>query len=140
MEETLDIFLNSIKTPDGTVLVSRSLHDYKEYQDKNGEFYMVDGGSSYLRRSVNEIPYEELSVTSGDSFEEIRKVCSWGTYGLNKDKGTGFLGETPKRVTIDSMSKLHLQAILDDGYKGPIVRMMALELEYRKVRNINIED
>ena len=40
-----EIILNRIQTPDGTVLTSYYRHDYKSYQDKNGETYIVDGGN-----------------------------------------------------------------------------------------------
>ena len=44
---------NSIRTPDGTVLTSRNIHDYRYHKDKNQELYFTDGGLSYIRRSVN---------------------------------------------------------------------------------------
>ncbi len=35
-------------TPDGTLLQSYHVHDYKTYKDSNGEIYMIDGGCEYL--------------------------------------------------------------------------------------------
>lgn len=73
MGKDIYIILNSIKTPDGTILISRHQHDYVEYRDKNGLEYMVDGGLTYLRRFEQEIPYTELSVYSTASYDIIRK-------------------------------------------------------------------
>ena len=67
------ILVNSIRTPDGTVLTSKHRHDYVTHTDKNGEMYMVDGGSDYLRRSVNEEEAEDLTVTSDSPIEDIRR-------------------------------------------------------------------
>ena len=64
------IILNRIKTPDGTILTSHTTHDFQGHQDKNGTFYAVDGGRSYLRRIGT--GYQELSVYDTDPFEVIR--------------------------------------------------------------------
>jgi len=58
-----NILRNAIETPDGTFLHSKHTHDYKEYKDKNGEFYMVDGGNMYFRGSVNNIPAKSMHLT-----------------------------------------------------------------------------
>ena len=67
-----NILVNRIMTPDGTILTSRTTHDYVSYVDKNGEKYVVDGGSDYLRRSSNKIPAKEMSIYDDDDFETIR--------------------------------------------------------------------
>lgn len=57
---TQKIVLNSIRTPDGTVLTSKHEHDFVRYTDKNGLKYAIDGGNEIRRRMcVGE--YEELS-------------------------------------------------------------------------------
>jgi hypothetical protein len=63
--ETMEVerlLLNRIRTPDGTILTSRHQHDYVTHEDANGETYMTDGGTAYLRRSVNAVPAEDLSM------------------------------------------------------------------------------
>jgi len=95
---------NAMKTPDGTIIESRSQHDYVVHQDANGDTYMVDGGLAYLRRSLNKIPAEDLSVEDGDH-EHNRQHFTWGTYG--KD------GDQPLRyVPLMDLSTNHIKAIL----------------------------
>ena len=67
------LILNRIQTPDGTILTSRSRHDYVTHTDKNGLVYMVDGGSDYQRVNVHHsAPHIDLSVYDDSPFEEIR--------------------------------------------------------------------
>lgn len=100
------ILVNSMRTPDGTVITSRYCHDFVEHKDANGEIYFVDGGYDYLRRSVNDVPAEDLSAYSTDPHEIKRERVEWGTYG--KD-GKGPL--TYKKICDLSMD--HITAILD---------------------------
>ena len=98
---------NSIRTPDGTVLTSRHRHDFKSHKDKNNEIYVCDGGLSYLKRSVNNKPYEDLSLYSTDSFEKLREGIEWGTFGKN--------GNEPLQYKpISNMSSNHINAILSN--------------------------
>ena len=80
------IILNQIKTPDGTILKSMHRHDYVTYIDANGLTYMVDGGTDYLRRNIQENldqAYEELTIYSDSPFETIRENFHRG--GRGKD-------------------------------------------------------
>ena len=99
------LILNRIRTPDGTILTSRNVHDYRCYKDKNGDTYTNDGGVEYLRRSVNVIPWEELSLYSDDPFEILRENITWGSRGKN---GNEELHYKP----ISKMSSNHIKSIL----------------------------
>ncbi len=128
---------NLISTPDGTLLQSFGRHDYKEYTDKNGERYMVDGGLDYLRRSAGHSePYTELSVYSDDPFNLQREYFGWGTYG--KD------GKQPLRYAkLKLMSNDHIEAILRTMVPGlhPLYQeLFETELVYREVESIKIYD
>lgn len=122
------IIANQIKTPDGTVMRSRTVHDYQSYIDKNGKEYVVDGGNHYLRRAVHDdAPYEELSVFLDDPFEKVREVFEWGTYGKE--------GKGPfKRIALKDLEDSHIKAILEtqkqikDSY---VEKLLLKELEYR---------
>ena len=91
----MKILRNIIRTPDGTLLESKTVHDYITHKDENGELYINDGGKAYLRRSVNIEPYEDLTIYDTDEIEKIREHFLWGTYGktgnekLSTSRGTG---------------------------------------------------
>ncbi len=63
---TQQIILNSIRTPDGTILVSEHEHDFVRYTDKNGLKYAIDGGNVFRRRMCAG-PYTELSEYAGEA-------------------------------------------------------------------------
>ncbi len=112
------ILLNRIKTPDGTVLTSYSVHDYQSYTDKNGKTYGVDGGTQYLRRTGDCQDCEDLSISidenniDAETFEIIRENLHWGTRGKKGDQPL-------KWIVLKSMDEDHLLNILN-VYTGPI--------------------
>ena len=119
------LVLNRIRTPDGTDLTSRHVHDYQSHKDKNGEIYMCDGGTSYLKRSVNEESYEDLSLYSTDSFEKLREGIEWGTFGKN--------GNEPLHYkSVSNMSSNHINSILSQ-YKleDYLKEVFEKEISYR---------
>lgn len=129
------IISNKIKTPDGTILESFFLYDYKSYKDRNGEVYSVDGGKQYLKRSNNKEPYEELSIYEDSPFEVIRENFCRGT--VNKH------GEE-LWVPISQMNNKHLRNCIvynnKLGYGLSFANQMyRKELSYRKKNNIIIE-
>ena len=100
------LILSRIRTPDGTILTSKNQHDFRSHRDTiTGELYFTDGGSSYIRRSINDIPYEDISLYSDDDFEILRENITWGTFGKNGD------GEL-KYKSISNMSSNHIKSIL----------------------------
>jgi hypothetical protein len=104
--------LNSIKTPDGTILVSKNIHDYVSHIDKNGQYYAVDGGEAYLKRGFDKVDYEELSIKDDGEFETRRKYLHWGK---NYDKDMNRLDRTIWQ-TIDKLDTGHIEAIIDGGF------------------------
>jgi len=116
-----------IRTPDGRILVSGSVHDYRAYTDANGFQYMVDGGRSYLRRNlVREAPYEELSLFEGDPHDKVRVNFTWGSRGVNGDQPLVF--NLLKDLDVD-----HVKAIIETQKHLPdyMVDVFKAELEYR---------
>lgn len=129
------IIVNRIKTPDGTILTSHSVHDYKTHEDANGKEYMVDGGHDYLRRTVwQDAPFEELSVYEDEPFEMIRLVLTWGTYGKTGDQPLTF-------VALYTMSDDHIRAIIRQKQGAGWFRdFMKKELIYRIENDIVVRD
>ena len=127
------IVLNSIRTPDGTVLISRHRHDFVTHHDKNGQDYAVDGGLDYLKR-MGPRDYEDLSVHADEPFEKVRKNFYRGTKGKNSD-------EDLRYVALCDMTEEHLIATLEyikensrhTDYKTVYYKLYQKELEYRKV-------
>lgn len=123
------LLVNKIKTPDGTILESRHRHDYQQHIDKvSGETYIVDGGYDYLRRSVNTVPYEEMSLYDDDDFEKIREHFTWGTYG---ESGK----EKLQYVALKNLDTQHIHNIIWHiemrGFSSHVLLLMIKELEYR---------
>ena len=103
MSKTIASF---IITPDGTKLQSFHVHDFKTHADKNGEQYMIDGGTEYQHGSVNKEPAEVRLVTMDDPHHLRRKHFHWGSYG--KD------GKQPLRwIALEDMETEHINAVLE---------------------------
>ena len=111
---------NKWQTPDGTILISKHRHDYVEYTDKNGEYYMVDGGNHYIRKSVNKKKMKDLCIYSDGSFEKDRFLL----WGINYDKNMKRLPET-QFVPIKDLNTDHIWAIL--------ITLPDMNKEYRRV-------
>lgn len=119
---------NAIKTPDGTILWCENSNDYKSYKDTvSGETYMNDGMGKSIRRSVNIVPYEDLSIDIADDFEKVRTVKFWGSYG--KD------GKSPKKMmSLEEMEESHIEAILatqKQVYGTELEKIFLAEIKYR---------
>ncbi len=75
------VVVSRMRTPDGTILVSKHVHDFVTHKDtKTGEVYILDGGKDYRRESMNSIPGENVSIYSDDPFEVIRENLCRGTF------------------------------------------------------------
>ena len=119
-----NLIYNAIRTPDGTILESRSVHDFVGYTDANGKFYAADGGLEYLKR-CGDNDYEELSLTLEDDFSKIRRVVTWGTRGKYGDQSL-------KKVKIKDMDLQHIKAVLELPYiTGKFKDVLEKELEFR---------
>lgn len=126
----MNIIQNSIKTPDGTELISEHQHDFKSYVDKNGKTYMVDGGTEYQRRSINGDEVN-TSIYDTDDFQLIRKYFKWGTRGKNGNQPLVF--KALKKLDTD-----HIEAIIETQTQIPEWRynIFKKELKYREENNL----
>ena len=105
MNDERQIVYNAIITPDGTILESRNRHDYVTHLDANGEEYMNDGGTSYIRRNKNVEEYTDITLYSDSPHEKIRECITWGTYGIKGDQPLNF-------IKLKDMETDHIKNIL----------------------------
>lgn len=123
------LLIQRIQTPDGTILNSSHRHDYVEHHDKvSGEMYMIDGGSSYRRGSINSVKAKDLSVYDDEPHEIIREAFEWGTRGIS--------GQQPlKYVELKNLDTDHIEAILETQYQisAQTKKVFLDELSYRGV-------
>lgn len=133
------ILVNKWRTPDGTLLHSKHVHDYVSHKDKvSGETYFIDGGASYCRMSVNAVPMTNECIYEDDPIEKIRE-----DYGrMTIDPTT----KTSKYKLLKDMSNEHLENAIVYNYnrgfgltnKASIQYMR--ELIYRAQNHIVIRD
>lgn len=128
MKEAGKLIKNCIETPDGTILYSRSRHDYKTYLDANGKTYMIDGGLDYVRCSANGDEIHHC-VWDDEPFDKVRESVEWGTYGKDGDQPLSY-------VKLSDMSTDHITAVLDNvtNVRPAFKRAMRLELELREIK------
>ena len=115
---------NAIRTPDGTLLVSRTECVNEIHEDENGETYMIGGGLIKSHTTVNDVPSDKLLLHADDLHEDIRKCVEWG---VGKDSG-GFTYETIEHLTDE-----HINEILREKWASKTMsKILKNELIYRK--------
>jgi len=135
-----ELVYNAIQTPDGTILESTHVHDYKTHKDANGKHYMIDGGLDYVRRSANgdEI---SLAIYSDDAHEKIRQYYGRGGFGKSGK-------EEYRKTLLKDMSDEYLKNAIEYVHKNslkyplqnPHYKVLLDEVEYRKKNNIKIDE
>lgn len=136
MKTTRTIY-SAIRTPDGTLLESNSVHDFKMYDDTiTGKTYGIDGGHEYCHYIGDVFDDCTIITLMTDSpFEDIRQLFKWGSYG--KD------GKSPlKRISLCDMTNDHINNILITltQLSEEIKDIFRKELKFRKEHKIIIED
>jgi len=129
MDENRQMVYSAIKTPDGTIIESLHRHDYNTHTDKNGKFYMIDGGLAYIRCTVNG-DEEFITVYDDEPFEKVRRYFHWGR---NFDKDMNRLPKT-EWVKLCEITDDHLLALCDyDRAAGWCIVLFNKERKYRKL-------
>lgn len=129
------ILARALITPDGTVLQTFSGHDYKEYTDKNGEWYMIDGGlDKYGRSSVNKEQPKYICVTTDSDFELQRKWFHWGTRGKNGDQPLEY-------KPLMNLEDDHIRAIIETQthLDSRMINVFKCEIAYREKNKLEGE-
>lgn len=131
------LVVSRMKTPDGTILVSRHVHDFVSHKDKKtGEVYILDGGRDYRRESVNSIPGEDVSIYSDAPFEEIRENLCRGTFDKNGNRIWKPICELTDSH-LQNILEYNIDRGLDDSDFSSYIRE---EIQYRYVHGITIPD
>lgn len=118
-----ELIVSRIKTPDGTILTSKSIHDYVSHEDANGEFYFLDGGTEYQRMTVNTQQAEDLNLFTDDPFEEIRNAL----YIYNRSLGDWQLLKDLDQTLLQNLLENKKRINKNDKY----AQMYQKEIEYR---------
>lgn len=127
------ILVNSMKTPDGTIIRSRFRHEYSSHRDRDTfEIYVTDGGLSYFHRSQNDFEAEDLSIVVDELIPHsiVREYMVWGTRG--KD------GKSPlKFVSVKDMTTDHIEAVIETQVQinAFFRQSFQKELEWRRKKN-----
>lgn len=125
------LLVSRIKTPDGTILTSRHTHDYVTHFDSvSNEEYILDGGTDYIRQSLNNIEAENISIYTDSPFEDIRENLCRGTFDDNGNRIWIPLKEMTKQHLFNCI--IYCAVKLDDNqeidkFKAQYIR----ELAYR---------
>lgn len=133
--EVPDVLHNSIKCPDGTILVSRSRYNFVEHRQEDGRQYFVDGGLDYQRIGFSDKEFIDLSVHTKDEHLKIREHFEWGN---RFDKDMNLLPELIY-IKLKDITEGHLKALCEytrEGYKSGINKVFMDEVVFRKVNNI----
>jgi hypothetical protein len=136
-EEEPTLLVNSIKTPDGTILTSRSIHDFVAHDDTvTGTRYALDGGLNY-RRILPGGMYQDLSVYSDDPFEKIRESLSRLGRGKNFDKPAQWFAL--KEMNDNWLAEL-IPWLEDHQPNNRYKKYYLQEIEYRKANGITVKE
>lgn len=131
------LILNSIKTPDGTILISRHRHDFVSHTDKvTGKEIFLDGGNEYQR--IGGEGWTDLSIYSDAPFEVIRENYCRGGRGKNNDQPLTW-------VALKDMNDEWLQAAIvyneERGMGNSFANSMYVaEKDYRNQHNIKVDE
>lgn len=124
------LVLNRWATPDGTVLTSYSTHDYIQHTDKNGDTYFIDGGSDYIRMSVNDVPMTNMCVYDDAPFSVIRKSVYRGTFD-NESRRVWIPLCNMSNPHLENCITYYVRSFSDNGCANRYVAFYILELLYR---------
>lgn len=124
------ILLSRWKSKDGTILISRTQHDFVGHTDEvTKEFVFVDGGiGPVIRRTPG---LENLCLFDNENdHKELRELYTWTSYGID---GTS----PPVTKPIKDLTEDHIKAIIKTQIHLPtqVLNMFKRELNFRKVNN-----
>lgn len=123
------ILINRWMTKDGTILISRTQHDFQSHFDTvDQQTVFIDGGIGPYTRVSGDLLNMCLYDTEADH-AEVRGLYLWTSYGP-----TGF--DPPKTQPIKDLSLEHISAIIATQIHLPeqVLNMFKRELVYRRFK------
>lgn len=122
------IVYRGLRTPDGTLIETKYGHDFQVHTDKNGEWYMIDGGpNKYGRGSVNVVPGEDIILFLDDAHEKIREYVKH-SYNHEPNKVFG----RNEWILLKNLTNEQLTDAIDQGRR--VSWVLALLLQERQYR------
>lgn len=124
------VVFRAMVTPDGTVLHSKHRHDFVGHDDKNGNFYAIDGGLDYCRTTAMDTDYRLIEVHDHENWEIVRQFA----YRVHKDGNI---------CHIAKMSDDYLQKAIEYCQKNHQMSSLILLLREEKFREkwkINVNE
>ena len=137
------VIASRVQTPDGTILWSRSVHDFVRYTDtKSGEDYSLDGGTCYQHCYVNKIPAKNISILNTAKWKTLRDFVTRYTPLRDENGNTTNVCEY---IRFSHMSDEHLSALADwlkdhDYHTGDVAKYVKREQKYRRENGISIPE
>lgn len=110
---TKQLLYNAIQTPDGTIIHSKTTHDFVCHKDANGKTYCIDGGLDYCKISGDLKDIKNLCVYDDGKWETRRRYLHWGK---NYDENNIPLPQT-EWVPIKDLKTSHIKNILKNVKK-----------------------
>jgi hypothetical protein len=124
------VVFRAMMTPDGTMLHSKHRHDFVGHEDKNGNFYAIDGGLQYCRITAMAPDYKIVEVHDTENWEIVRQFG----YRIHKDGSICHIAKMSDSYLLASMSYAE-----SAGQKNSL-SLLKKELEFRQKWNINVNE
>jgi len=122
------VLINRWMTKDGTILISRTQHDFQNHFDTVDQCEVfVDGGIGPVMRKSGDLLDMRLYDTDEDH-PEVRELYLWHTYGPNGEYNP------PKKFPIKDLTDDHIANIIRTQIHLPeqVLNMFKRELAYRQ--------
>lgn len=104
--------IHYLRCLDGKKLFSFHRHDYKEYFDKKGRYYMIDGGFDYCKCSYpGQITRKKSLVEEAEISEVIEDIREQFKWTKQLDKNNKPL-KKPKTALLKELTTDHILGIL----------------------------
>ena len=78
------LLVRVMECPDGYELISQHHHDFVQHTDSEGRWFMLDGGTDYIRLGGDYELLKDISVYDDDPIDRIHKYYSVSGVRVNE--------------------------------------------------------